>query len=66
MTLQERIRKALDRAGYHELEPTENNLKECFLDYVAGGYYGNLTLEEALEEIEDGDITVNEMINNLR
>lgn len=30
--MSECIRKALDRAGYHDLEPTENNLKLCFLE----------------------------------
>jgi hypothetical protein len=42
----EMIRKALDRAGY-VCEPTEANLRECFLDYVAEGYFADLTMEAA-------------------
>lgn len=58
------IQKVLDHCGY-EGEPTERNLIECFLDYVDGGVFGNLTVEEAEEEINDGEITIKEICYNL-
>ena len=54
------IQKALHKAGY-DSNPTEANLIECFLDYVAGGIYSNLTSEEAVDMINDGEITVKQM-----
>lgn len=59
------IRKALDRSGYTHLEPTEENLIECFLDYVDNGVFGNLDYDEAKQEIEDGDITIKQICLNL-
>jgi hypothetical protein len=60
------IKKTLDRCGYeYDGEPTEKLLEECFLDFVADGYFGNLTVEEAIEEIESGDITLKNMCYNL-
>lgn len=58
------IQKVLDHCGY-EGEPTESNLIECFLDHVDGGVFGNLTVEEAEEEINDGEITIKQICYNL-
>lgn len=62
--MKELIKKVMDHCGY-DLEPTEDNLKEMFLDYVDAGVFGNLTTEEAEEEIESGDITLKAMCYNL-
>lgn len=62
--MKELIQKVLDHCGY-DLEPTEQNLTECFLDYVDSGSFGNLSVEEAEEEIEDGEITLKMMCINL-
>jgi hypothetical protein len=59
------IRKVLDHCGYNEDEATIENLTSCFIDFVDGGIFGNLTVEEALEEIETGDISVKLMCYNL-
>jgi hypothetical protein len=58
------IQRALDKCGY-ECEPSVDNLRECFIDYVSCGVFGNLTVEEAEEEIEDGVITTEQMCYNL-
>lgn len=42
------IAKALEKAGY-DCEPTEENLKDCFMDYVLSGAWSNLDIEEAQE-----------------
>jgi hypothetical protein len=62
--MKEFIKKVLDHCGY-EGEPNESNLELCFLDYVDSGIFGNLTVEEAIEEIKDGDITLKMMCYNL-
>ena len=36
----------LELAGYDSSEPTEENVRECFLDYVDAGYWRDLTQEE--------------------
>lgn len=41
------IRRALDRAGYTQEEPTEANLRECFADYVDSGFFADITLSDA-------------------
>lgn len=48
-------RKALDRAGYHDTEATEKNVRECFSDYVDTGFFADLTLEE-VDEISTEEI----------
>jgi hypothetical protein len=62
--MKELIQKVLDHCGY-EGEPTEELLEECFLDYVADGVFGNLTLEEAIDDIASGEITLKQMCYNL-
>lgn len=57
----EKIRKALETAGYNS-EPTTDNLIDCYLDYVSA--FGGCT-EEAREEIEEGSLTLNTMCNRL-
>lgn len=36
---------ALDSAGYIDVEPSEESVKDCFMDYVDGGAWGNLFVE---------------------
>jgi hypothetical protein len=62
--MKELISKVMDRCGY-DMEPTEDNLKEMFLDYVGSGYFGNLSIEEAEEEIDSGEISLKMMCYNL-
>lgn len=63
--MKELVQKVLDRCGYSHLEPTEDNLVECFLDYVDGGVFGNLTVDEAREDIDSGDISLKMICHNL-
>ena len=58
------IQQALTKCGY-DSQPTESNLIECFLDYVAAGVFSNLTTEEAEDMIADGELTVNDMCRAL-
>lgn len=58
------IQKALNHCGYQG-EPTAENLKDCFLDYVDAGCFANLTEDEAVDLIDDGEITVQDMVKNL-
>ena len=62
--MKELIQKVFNHIGY-DCEPTEDNLQQAFLDFVDAGVYGNLTIEEAEEEIESGDITLKHMCYNL-
>jgi hypothetical protein len=63
--VKELIQKALDRSGYGHFEPNEENLVNCFLDYVDHGVFGNLDYDEAKELIEEGEITLKMMCSNL-
>lgn len=56
------IKNALVNAGYVEDEPTIENLIECYLDF-ADAYGGDV--EELREEINNGEITMGEMIKAL-
>jgi len=58
--MQQKIQRALTKAGY-DSEPTPENLTSCFLDYVDAGVWGNLQYDEAQEDIQDGEITVQDM-----
>ena len=62
--MRELIQKALNRCGY-DGDPTEENLVNCFLDYVDSGVFGNLDLDQAKDLIEDGEITLKMMCSNL-
>lgn len=50
------IAAALKKAGYDHMQPTEDNLKECFIDYVDAGYWWNIDAEDV------ENITISEMI----
>lgn len=63
--MKELIRKTLDHCGYNEEEATEENLANCFLDYVDSGIFGNLDYEEAKQDIEDGEISFKMICYNL-
>lgn len=62
----EAIRDALDVSGYTWEMATPENLRTCFLDYAAAGYWQNLTLEDARDQIERGEITQEQMIRALK
>lgn len=53
------FRKVLDAAGYYHDDPTEDNVRRCFGDYVAAGYWSNVDIDD----IED--ITIDEICLNL-
>lgn len=40
------IRRALDHSGYGHVHEIEENLIECFRDYVDSGIWFNLTLDD--------------------
>ena len=63
MTKDKLIELALDHCGYDcdNLISRESNLIECFRDYVAGGIFGDLTLEEADDMITNNQITIGKM-----
>jgi hypothetical protein len=63
--MKELISKVLDRCGYGYMEPTEENLQLCFLDYVDGGCFRELDYDEAKELIEEGEISIKTMCYNL-
>lgn len=48
-------RRVLDIAGYEHEEPTEDNVRGCFSDYVDSGFWSNLDLED-VEEITTAEI----------
>lgn len=54
-----RIRNALDASGYTAVEPTEENLKECFTDYITSEIGSNHKQENINE------LTVTDMIRVL-
>lgn len=41
-----KIRRALDRAGYTHVDDTEENLIQCFMDYVDSGIWQDLTMDD--------------------
>jgi hypothetical protein len=47
--------KTLDVAGYGHEDPTEENVRNCFADYVDAGIWRNLNLEDC-EEITTADM----------
>lgn len=59
------IAAALMAAGYGHMPPTRESLIECFLDYVASGYYGDLDYTDALEMVELGELADREIIRAL-
>lgn len=54
------VRQALDHAGYGHVHSTEENIKQCFLDYVDSGIWRNLSIEDI-----DESITVEDMCKAL-
>lgn len=57
--MQDYYRKVLDAAGYIHDEPTEENVRNCFADYVDAGYWRDIDMDD----IED--ITIDQMCYNL-
>lgn len=62
--MEELIVKALELAGY-AVQPTVENLRQCFLDYVDSGVWHNLDLQQAQDEIAHGEIGVKQMAKAL-
>lgn len=58
------IQCVLDHLDY-DGDPTEENLIRCFLDFVDHGKFGNLDYEEALDMINDGELTIKMICYNL-
>lgn len=51
----EMYRQALDAAGYHHAPPTDQAVRECFVDYVDAGFWSNVDLED-VKDISTGDM----------
>lgn len=51
------IISALDAAGYEYEEPTEELLRECFMDYVDCGYWHDIEIED-VEDITTRDMAI--------
>lgn len=65
--MQDLLNKAIEAAGY-EIEgfnATEEEVLNCFLDYVDCGYYSNMTVDEAKEMYESGEITLKDICHNI-
>lgn len=60
-----KIRKALKNVNY-DGETTEHNLIQCFLEFVDCGTWSNLDLDTAIEDIEDGEITIEDICSALQ
>lgn len=52
-------RAALDAAGYCHLDATDQNVRDCFIDYVDAGVFSNLSIEDV------DDLTLQEMAAGL-
>lgn len=59
------IRRTLEHCGYDQCDPTEQELVSCFLDYVDGGCFRELTVEDAKEMLREGEITIEQICRNL-
>jgi len=56
------ISKALQAAGY-DCEPTRENLIECFMDYIAAGYWSNS--DDLMDDYNCGLLTDNQICRAL-
>jgi len=59
-----KIKMALENAGYNG-PYNEQTLIECFKDFVDAGTWSDLSLEEVEQDIQSGELTVNQMCNAL-
>lgn len=50
------FRKTLDHCGYEEEPPTEEAVKNCFMDYALSGVFGNLDQEEINDIMKEESI----------
>jgi hypothetical protein len=56
----ELIKATLDKVGYDFMKPTEENLRECFYDYVCCGVWSNISYDdEDLNEYSTNSICRN-------
>jgi hypothetical protein len=53
--LEELILHALEAVGYHGLEPTVENLIQCFHDFVDAGIWHDLNLQDGHVYFSNGD-----------
>lgn len=58
---EEMIQKTLYKSGYMDMEPSEDNLRECFMDYVDSGVWSNIRYDD--EDLHE--YSVNEICRNL-
>jgi hypothetical protein len=58
---EEMIKTALDKVGYGFMEPSEENLRECFDDFVSCGVWSDLRYDD--EDINE--IPVKNICRNL-
>lgn len=62
MSNQELFFKALDKAGYIDVEPNEENVRQCFLDYIDTGEWSNVYYEDNIPYSDNGEeIDIREM-----
>lgn len=57
---------ALDKAGYIDVEPSEESIKDCFMDYIDCGQFPNVDIDDyGVTYYDNEEITVREMAINL-
>lgn len=57
---EEMIQNTLNKVGYLDMKPTEDNLRECFMDYVDSGIWSNIRYDDDdLHEFSVNDICRN-------
>jgi hypothetical protein len=52
------VSKVLNRCGYGFMEPTQESLVKCFLDYVQHGVFKEFDYDQVKRDIEEGDVTL--------
>lgn len=60
-TAEEMIQATLNKVGYLDMKPTEDNLRECFMDYVDCGIWSNIRYDD--DDLDE--FSVNEICRNL-
>lgn len=55
------IQATLNKVGYFDMIPTEDNLRECFMDYVDYGIWSNIRYDD--DDLDE--FSINEICRNL-
>lgn len=55
------IQATLNKVGYFDMKPTEDNLRECFMDYVDYGIWSNIRYDD--DDLDE--FSINEICRNL-